>query len=525
MLSLAILASAGLMALGPASPAQADPGCQPGGVYRLWVRGSGQNLGALEAQAFRSHVEVAIHNLMPGVPTAWAELGNLDGDRNDGDRPNDPGEYPATAVDWTTPFNRGPYDGSVTIGTDELVRHLNDRYAGDGPNNNGSCQNETVVLGGYSQGADVIGWALERNGGGGYVTLSETAKNHIGFVALYGDPKMNALDCPAAAWVRPSSQCGFEGILDKRNPYLPTNFHSRTGSWCDPGDGVCHKWQALPGNHTSAYRDYWIWQSAATIANAAKLKVQSLNQPPEISVGGMTFLGTDTLASGRYMKPNQYILSVDGRFVFTLPGDGNLVLYGQGFKPIWQSGTAGRSVDSLIMQGDGNLVLYGTGTQGAIWQSGTVGQGTVSLTMQEDGNLVLYRTGGVAVWNTQTGRGATGGTYDSTDHLAAGQWLRPMHYLRSTDRRYVLFMQGDGNLVLWAPGQRILWHSGTPGHAAIDGLVMQHDGNLVIYAGGAMWANNRAGTGISTLIVQGDGNLVTYSSSGATWWTGTGGRV
>lgn len=86
-----------------------------------------------------------------------------------------------------------------------------------------------------------------------------------------------------------------------------------------------------------------------------------------------------------------------------------------------------------------------------------------ALTMQGDGNLVLYAPGNAAIWATNTG-----------GHN--GAWLS---------------MQGDGNLVVVAPNGTPLWASGTNGHNG-SSIILQSDGNAVIYAPGnaVLWASN-----------------------------------
>jgi hypothetical protein len=271
LLTAAIVGST-LPVLSSPTPAFADPGCQNGGYYKLWVRGSGAGFNATEATAFNGHVQNAL-NAVGTSPSAWAELGNLDGD-NDPQNHLDDYEYPAVSVtDWhlVNVFN-GEYAKSVTIGTNELVKHLNQRY-GNGPGDR-NCSTETLILGGYSQGADVIGWALERIGVAGWA-LSYAAKSHIGYVALYGDPKMDAWSCPLAWWVRGSTPCLSYGVLGDREPYVRDEFSSRVGSWCDQDDYVCATHgSAVGGTHTTAYAGTgkWIQQSAAEIAGRANAK-------------------------------------------------------------------------------------------------------------------------------------------------------------------------------------------------------------------------------------------------------------
>lgn len=244
-------------------------------------------------------------------------------------------------------------------------------------------------------------------------------------------------------------------------------------------------------------------------------------------VQGMRFLGTDHLTTDMKMYPNQYILSDDARWVLALQGDGNLVLYGPGYTAQWSSGTAGKAVSYLIVQEDGNVVLYGPPGQGALWATGTVGVKGPSFKVQDDGNLVVYNQNAVARWAIGARGTTTGGTYIGTDHRNSDQWLRTNQYLKSQDGRYVVYMQQDGNLVLWSPGGRLLWTSGSDGHSGVVGLLEQDDGNLVIYGNGPIWATNVLGTGTFKVIIQDDGNLVVYNvNTGAPLWaSNTAGQI
>jgi len=116
--------------------------------------------------------------------------------------------------------------------------------------------------------------------------------------------------------------------------------------------------------------------------------------------------------------------------------------------------------------------------------------------------------------------GPSGGS--GSDRLTAGQQLATGQSLASPDGRYRLIMQTDGNLVVYAPGQRPLWNSHTGGHTGAR-AVMQTDGNVVVYDGGgrALWSSDTWGYSGSQLVLQSDGNLVLYSSSSAAlWFTG-----
>jgi hypothetical protein len=81
-------------------------------------------------------------------------------------------------------------------------------------------------------------------------------------------------------------------------------------------------------------------------------------------------------------------------------------------------------------------------------------------------------------------------------------------------------MQGDGNLVLYAPGMSVRWHSYTDGNPGAY-AEMQGDGNFVIYnkAGtNALWSTQTDGKGAAFAQLQTDGNFVLYTSSLTPVW-------
>jgi len=112
-------------------------------------------------------------------------------------------------------------------------------------------------------------------------------------------------------------------------------------------------------------------------------------------------------------------------------------------------------------------------------------------------------------------------TVDASDRLNPGETLRKREYLTSTNGRYRLVLQNDGNLVLYGPGNRPLWSSNTQGKT-IEKCVMQGDGNLVLYfyGGQPAWASNTSGRPESYLVLQNDGNIVIYEPV-AVWSSNT----
>jgi hypothetical protein len=112
------------------------------------------------------------------------------------------------------------------------------------------------------------------------------------------------------------------------------------------------------------------------------------------------------------------------------------------------------------------------------------------------------------------------------DSMIAGQRMYSGDRLVSSNGRYRLIMQGDGNLVLYSL-QHALWSTRT-NHKGGRFVVMQGDGNLVLYnsSGRSVWNSNTDGHPGARLLMQNDGNLVIYNSSGkAIWSTGTDGKI
>lgn len=98
--------------------------------------------------------------------------------------------------------------------------------------------------------------------------------------------------------------------------------------------------------------------------------------------------------------------------------------------------------------------------------------------------------------------------------------------ITSSDGRFNLTMQTDGNLVLYRNSDGYpLWNTGTYGSGA-SVAYFQSDGNFVLYNfTGPVWYTNTSNFPCARLAVQSDGNLVIYSASNQyVWGTGTGGQ-
>jgi hypothetical protein len=106
----------------------------------------------------------------------------------------------------------------------------------------------------------------------------------------------------------------------------------------------------------------------------------------------------------------------------------------------------------------------------------------------------------------------------NTDRLNPNERLVAGERLVSPNGQFVLVMQGDGNLVQYAPGNRAVWATGTNRPNSV--VQMQGDGNLVVVAPGnvPVWATGTNGNPGATLELQNDGNIVVYAPGHIARW-------
>jgi len=116
-------------------------------------------------------------------------------------------------------------------------------------------------------------------------------------------------------------------------------------------------------------------------------------------------------------------------------------------------------------------------------------------------------------------------------NVPSGTEVAALSYIVADNCYYWAAVQEDGNFViyrgLYPNNPEAVWQSLTSGHGSPPyTLFMQTDGNLVLYSGsGYTWSTgtNGVGAGPWTLTMQNDGNLVIYDATGgATWNAGTG---
>jgi len=103
--------------------------------------------------------------------------------------------------------------------------------------------------------------------------------------------------------------------------------------------------------------------------------------------------------------------------------------------------------------------------------------------------------------------------------LEPNQALFAHEHVRSCNGRYTLWMQGDGNVVLYEEATgKPLWNTQTVG--TVDPmLIMQVDGNFVLYdgAGTPVWHTHTHGHDGAMLRVEDDGNVTIWDGWTALW--------
>lgn len=162
---------------------------------------------------------------------------------------------------------RFAYGHSVDAGVTEFTEYITTRM--------NSCPDSSYIVGGYSQGAQVIGESLAK--------LTSQQLDKITYVGLFGDPKLylpesnsyEAVSKPRCAseyyddwngecvpdscmghslsvWRRAVDDCRtYQGVLNGRESYVPDMIAERVHAWCHKDDGICSdKIFSLGKNHS-----------------------------------------------------------------------------------------------------------------------------------------------------------------------------------------------------------------------------------------------------------------------------------
>ncbi len=249
-LALSLVLNASISAIAPVALVRADTPC--GDVLVIYARGSTYQPNGSDFQAFYGSDAHPTAGIVPHVNRNDVAINSYQlGDNGGygGFRYDAVGDI-ATLASSVLPFLPGSaYANSVAQGVGELHAYLADRAA--------ACPGEVYVLGGWSQGAQVVGTALEG--------LDRSVRDRIAYTALFGDPKLDTGNVrapfgttsfwsactPATSsppWKRWDDCAIAGGYLEARTPYVPDDMRLRVGSWCEEvhplnlpgaGDGVC----------------------------------------------------------------------------------------------------------------------------------------------------------------------------------------------------------------------------------------------------------------------------------------------
>ncbi len=225
--------------LGNVKPASAkiDSGSVCSDIEFIFARGSkAREVDSTDTEAWRESFES--QSLLRNLKINFYNLG---------EGAYDGASYPAAKIGFTSldsiattlsavlPFeNLGTFNNSVNTGVTELLGRIKTISK--------TCPSTKFVLGGYSQGAMVLGRAFEKLDG-----------NKIIFAATFGDPNLylpegEGINPPACRneyfsnyrIYAPNCRTS-EGLLGKKNPYETKNLKNKVGLFCNAHDVMCTK--------------------------------------------------------------------------------------------------------------------------------------------------------------------------------------------------------------------------------------------------------------------------------------------
>lgn len=244
------------------------------------------------------------------------------------------------------------------------------------------------------------------------------------------------------------------------------------------------------------------------------------------------------------MLPGDQVSGEGGVSRLLMQTDGNLVLY-RDSTPLWSSGTQGNPGAAATFQVDGNLVVYSpaatgiralfdTGTSGALADPESPSFLDPQLTVEDTEVSITRFEFGFVVRSGAARPNAQWGSNWGSDRVLSGDELNTGDRRVSRDRRCLLIMQTDANLVQYCDGQAA-WSSGVPlrfdeADFIYANALMQSDGNLVVnqllsYYGTRPGFNTSTQVPGSSLLLQTDGNLVVQAPTGRPMWSRLTGRL
>lgn len=196
----------------------------------IFARGSGQGLGAEEYSAFKSEIEAELKRTGSNLKYSFYELGSSS---------HGGSSYPAIELNplniLSGTISAGKafsYGNSVNSGISELQSYINEISS--------NCSNTKFVIGGYSQGAQVIS-----------TSATMLPSDKIIYAATFGDPKLylpegrgNFPDACRGYNLSPYREYApncytYIGAFGGQIPYQSVNWQGKIGLWCKDKDIVC----------------------------------------------------------------------------------------------------------------------------------------------------------------------------------------------------------------------------------------------------------------------------------------------
>ncbi len=172
-----------------------------------------------------------------------------------------------------------------------------------------------------------------------------------------------------------------------------------TGTW-SPSPRLTYQWRVDGSPVAGATGSTWFvpeWAAgrAVTVAVTAT-KTDYLTVTRISATRTVSWSLGDVLRPGIPMRAGTYLESPNGRYRFTVQGDGNVVLSKSGV-PLRSTRTTGTPKGIFVLQEDGDLAVFDGGVKPA-WRSGTAGYAVAALTLNDSGELRLVEVDGLAGW-------------------------------------------------------------------------------------------------------------------------------
>lgn len=282
-------------------------------VELIFARGAGEELNASNKKSVRDSFKDHLKNTSISINTYEVGSENLYGHR-----------YPAVAVAGDSRMNGlgafvsggrwFAYGDSIHEGKEELISYLGMRHE--------ACHNTRFVVSGYSEGANVVGEAIEGLG-------NDDILNHVDFIALFGDPKLSLPEggwphadaCEGknlSLWRRKTPSCHTRGgALGARDPYFTSITKDRVGIWCRDHDNVCDALNMADGAGHMQYADDPLPEINAAMTEAVKrvgyglppAKSNEITQPKEDIIDVLIYIAPELCGNDYHRTTNdEYIV-------------------------------------------------------------------------------------------------------------------------------------------------------------------------------------------------------------------------